>query len=125
MAGHMGVDTVSVKSLEVIKIDRANNEMVIKGGVPGPIGGLLQIYYQGQVKGYVAPVEEEEVVEEVIAEEAAPVVEEAPVEASAETVEEQVETDVAEAVEEAAAEDTVEAPAEEKAEGETAEEEAK
>ncbi len=71
MSGHMGVDSVSIKSLEVIKIDRATDEMIIKGGVPGPIGGLLKIYYQGQVKGYVAPVEEveEEVVEEVAASE--------------------------------------------------------
>ncbi len=60
MAGHMGVDTVSVKGLEVIKIDKTNEEITIKGGVPGPIGGLLKIYWQGQVKGYVAPVEEEE-----------------------------------------------------------------
>jgi large subunit ribosomal protein L3 len=70
MAGHMGVDTVSVKGLEVIKVDRANEEIVIKGGLPGPIGGLLQISWQGQVKGYVAPAEPEE---EVIEEQAAPV----------------------------------------------------
>jgi large subunit ribosomal protein L3 len=61
MSGHMGVDTVSIKSLEVIKIDRVNNEMIIKGGVPGPIGGLLKIIYQGQVKGYVPQEEPEEI----------------------------------------------------------------
>lgn len=65
MAGHMGMDTVSIKSLEIIKIDRQAQEMIIKGGVPGPIGGLLKITYQGQVKGYVPQEEPEEEVEAV------------------------------------------------------------
>ena len=66
MAGHMGVDTVSIKGLEVIKIDRATNDVIIKGGIPGPIGGLVKISYAGQVKGYVPVEEEEPVVEEEV-----------------------------------------------------------
>ena len=67
MSGHMGVDTVSIAGLEVIKIDRENDEIIIKGGLPGPIGGLLRIMVEGQLKGYVAPVEPE------VVEESAPV----------------------------------------------------
>jgi large subunit ribosomal protein L3 len=64
MAGHMGVDTVSVKGLEVIKVDKKNNLLTVKGGVPGPAGSLLMIYNIGKIKGYIAPPEEKEDEEE-------------------------------------------------------------
>lgn len=71
MAGHMGVDTVSVLGLEVIKVDKANNLLVVKGGIPGANGSLIRIEKQGALKGYVAPEEtEEEVTEAAIVEEA-------------------------------------------------------
>ncbi len=95
MSGHMGVDTVSIKGLEVIKIDRENDEIVIKGGLPGPIGGLLRITWHGQLKGYVAPAEPEE----VIAEEAAP---------TEEAIETQADQDVAVATQEESVESTPE-----------------
>jgi large subunit ribosomal protein L3 len=85
MSGHMGVDTVSIAGLEIIKIDRENDEIVIKGGLPGPIGGLLKITVEGQLKGYVAPAEPEE---EVIVEESA-AVEEVAVEEQAPEVQEE------------------------------------
>lgn len=111
MSGHMGVDTVSIAGLEVIKIDRENDEIVIKGGLPGPIGGLLKITVEGQLKGYVAPAEPEE---EVIAEEV-----------SAPEMEAQSETEVsAEEVTETVEEPT-DAPNEEVVESETTPEEAK
>lgn len=43
MGGHMGDDRVTVKNLEVIEINPENNEMLIKGAVPGAKNGLLFI----------------------------------------------------------------------------------
>lgn len=64
MAGHMGVDQVSLKNVEVIEVDKANDLLIIKGGVPGPIGGLVRLENTGKIKGYVAPPEEKEEDEE-------------------------------------------------------------
>lgn len=58
MAGHMGVDRVSYKGLEVIAVDKTLNLITIKGGVPGPIGGLIIVEKQGRIKGYTPPPEE-------------------------------------------------------------------
>ena len=41
MAGHMGVDTVTTRNHPLVKLDRANNLLLIKGALPGPNGGLL------------------------------------------------------------------------------------
>lgn len=65
MAGHMGVDQVSQKNVEVIEVDKVNNVVTVKGGVPGPIGGLIRLENIGKIKGYVAPPEEKEDEEEV------------------------------------------------------------
>jgi large subunit ribosomal protein L3 len=43
MAGHMGAERVTVRSLEVVRIDEANNLMLVKGPVPGPNNGILEI----------------------------------------------------------------------------------
>ena len=43
LPGHMGVDTVTVKKLEVIKVDAEQNLLVVKGAVPGGKNGLLVI----------------------------------------------------------------------------------
>lgn len=43
MAGHMGDARVTVKNLEVISINPDNNEMLIKGALPGARNGLLLI----------------------------------------------------------------------------------
>jgi len=43
LPGHMGVETVTVKNLEVIKVDPEQNLLVVKGAVPGGKGGLLVI----------------------------------------------------------------------------------
>jgi large subunit ribosomal protein L3 len=69
MAGHMGVDTVSYIGLEVLSIDKQNNLITIKGGVPGPIGGMVRVERQGVVKGYTPPPEPEPEEEEVKLEE--------------------------------------------------------
>jgi len=41
--GHMGDEKVTVKNLTVVRADAEKNLLVIKGAVPGPIGGLLVV----------------------------------------------------------------------------------
>lgn len=43
MAGHYGVERVTVQNLEIVKIDAERNLLLIKGAVPGPNGGLLLV----------------------------------------------------------------------------------
>tara|TARA_Y100001960_G_scaffold182550_1_gene191394 strand:- start:239 stop:853 length:615 start_codon:yes stop_codon:yes gene_type:complete len=44
MAGHMGMQQVTVKGLQVVQVDPARNLLLIKGAVPGPQGGVVAIY---------------------------------------------------------------------------------
>jgi large subunit ribosomal protein L3 len=39
MAGHMGVDKITVKNLEVLFINKENNTIGVKGSIPGSKGG--------------------------------------------------------------------------------------
>jgi large subunit ribosomal protein L3 len=41
MAGHMGMEQVTTRNHPLIKIDAANNLLLIKGALPGPNGTLL------------------------------------------------------------------------------------
>ncbi len=43
MAGRMGGDRITVKNLEVIGVDEKNNELLIKGAIPGRRGTLVEI----------------------------------------------------------------------------------
>jgi len=43
MAGHMGVQRVTVRNLEVIDVDPEDNVLVVKGAVPGPNGGYVVV----------------------------------------------------------------------------------
>lgn len=43
MAGHMGHEQVTVRSLPVVKVDTENSLLLIKGPVPGPKQGVLII----------------------------------------------------------------------------------
>lgn len=43
MAGHMGMDQITVKNLEVIEIIPETNEILIKGAIPGARGSLVAI----------------------------------------------------------------------------------
>ncbi|OGE29684.1 50S ribosomal protein L3 [Candidatus Daviesbacteria bacterium RIFCSPHIGHO2_01_FULL_40_11] len=58
MAGHMGARGVSVKNLEVVGLDKENNLLVVKGAVPGVVGGLVMVTKLGRIKGYTPPPEE-------------------------------------------------------------------
>ena len=43
MPGHMGFERVSVRNLKIVKIDKENNLLAIRGAVPGRRGTLLEI----------------------------------------------------------------------------------
>jgi large subunit ribosomal protein L3 len=50
MAGRMGGDRVTVKNLEIVEVNPATNELLIKGAVPGGRNGLLMISGLGDLK---------------------------------------------------------------------------
>lgn len=81
MPGRMGNEQVTVKNLEIVKIDEENNLLFVKGAVPGAINGFVIVKGQGELKFNITPAAP--VVEEVVEE-----VNEAPVEATLETSEE-------------------------------------
>lgn len=58
MAGHMGHAKVSVKNLEVVGLNREKSLLIVKGGIPGPVGSLVMVTKLGRVKGYTPPPEE-------------------------------------------------------------------
>jgi large subunit ribosomal protein L3 len=43
LPGHMGSDNVTVQNLGVVMVDGERNILVIRGAVPGPKGGVLEI----------------------------------------------------------------------------------
>ena len=43
LPGHMGVDTVTIQNLDLVKVDTERNLLLVKGSVPGPKGGLLVV----------------------------------------------------------------------------------
>ena len=43
MPGRMGYERISVKNLKIMKVDKDNNLLVLKGAVPGRTGALLEI----------------------------------------------------------------------------------
>ena len=45
--GHMGSDRVTVRNLQVVRVDAANNTLVVKGSVPGSPSGYLVIQKKG------------------------------------------------------------------------------
>ena len=46
--GHMGVDRVTVEGLKVIRIDKENGCLFIKGAIPGKKDSLVLIKTQGK-----------------------------------------------------------------------------
>lgn len=43
MAGHMGVERVTVKNLEVIDVKNEEKTVFLKGAIPGPVGGKIEL----------------------------------------------------------------------------------
>ena len=43
MPGHMGSERVTVQNLTIVKVDGERNLILVKGAIPGPKGGLLEI----------------------------------------------------------------------------------
>jgi large subunit ribosomal protein L3 len=49
MAGHMGDINVTIKKLEVIRVDLERNLILVKGAVPGKPGALLRVMPEKKV----------------------------------------------------------------------------
>ena len=64
LPGHMGVETVTVQNLEVVKVDLERNLLLIKGSVPGPRKGLVFVK-RGVKAGAIAPLNPADFVTEV------------------------------------------------------------
>lgn len=43
LPGHMGSETITVKNLDVVRIDAEQNLLIVKGAVPGAKGALLTV----------------------------------------------------------------------------------
>ncbi len=43
LAGQYGVEQVTIQNLEVVKVDKARNAILVRGAVPGPKGGIVSI----------------------------------------------------------------------------------
>ena len=43
MAGHMGVQQVTVRNLEIVQVDAESNVLMVKGAIPGPNGGYVVV----------------------------------------------------------------------------------
>jgi large subunit ribosomal protein L3 len=41
--GHMGAARVTIRGLQVVQVDEDKNLLVVKGAVPGPVGGLVRV----------------------------------------------------------------------------------
>jgi len=52
MSGHMGAVRVTTQNLEVVRVDKEKNLLLVKGAVPGPAGG--DVYIRPSVKGNAA-----------------------------------------------------------------------
>ncbi|MGC9318598.1 MAG: 50S ribosomal protein L3 [Armatimonadota bacterium] len=49
--GHMGAERVTTRGLQVVQVDPERNVLLIKGAVPGPRGGLVEITMQSPAEG--------------------------------------------------------------------------
>ncbi len=43
LPGHMGTETVTVQNLEVVRVDRDRNLLLVKGAIPGAKGGMVVV----------------------------------------------------------------------------------
>jgi large subunit ribosomal protein L3 len=49
MAGHYGVEQVTIKNLQIVEVDTKNNLITVKGAVPGHRNGLVKVISTGKV----------------------------------------------------------------------------
>ncbi len=110
MAGHMGVDTVTVTNLTVVDVDAENKKLYVSGLVPGHKNSLLTIELMGEDKKFVQLLEVKQREDAKAAEEAAKIEAETPVEEAGPEVGEATEDVKVETAEEAVVtpEETVE-----------------
>ena len=90
LAGHMGVDTVTIQNLEIIEVNTSENYILVSGNVPGAKNSLVLVKSAVKNSRKEDPKEileyvEETVVDEVVEE--TPAVEEVTTEATEEEVE--------------------------------------
>ena len=52
LPGHMGCDRVTVKNLEVVRIDEDLNLILVKGAVPGGKNGIVRVRMAGDGKSW-------------------------------------------------------------------------
>ena len=50
MPGHMGNEQITIKNLEIVKIDKEKNILYIKGAVPGTRNSLIRIFGEGELR---------------------------------------------------------------------------
>jgi len=43
LPGHMGAEMVTVQNLEIVRVDKDRNLLLIKGAVPGAKGGMVVV----------------------------------------------------------------------------------
>ena len=102
MAGHMGVDTVTVQNLTVVDVDAVNKKLYVIGLVPGHKKSILLVTRMGEQKGFVPLLKTvEESVSEVVETEEPTTVVEAAAEIAVQKEEAQTEENVEEVKEEA------------------------
>lgn len=113
MAGHMGVEQVTVKNITVVAVDADTQTLLIDGLVPGSKNGMLLVKKTGTDKKYI-PLQktaDEQIVADKLAEEARIAEEKLAAEAAL-----AAEKAAAEAAKEEVAPETTETPSEEKKE---------
>ena len=49
MAGHYGVEKVTIRNLLVARLDSENNLILVRGAIPGPVGGYVVIRQSNKV----------------------------------------------------------------------------
>jgi large subunit ribosomal protein L3 len=47
MAGHFGAKRASIRNLEVVAVDVDNHIVMVKGAVPGPNNGFVELLDRG------------------------------------------------------------------------------
>ena len=50
MAGRYGAEQVTVRNLDLYRIDEENNLILVKGAVPGPNGGMVIVKETNMLK---------------------------------------------------------------------------